>query len=103
VSFYTGIKLDLTSQEIAGSEVVREQDDEKNIVARRGEVRGNGEMAKGEHRKRNCALYSVMAVQVRLMRRTGHVRMWRMRNTYTVLARKSINFGLLERKPLVRR
>jgi hypothetical protein len=94
-----GILLDLSPQEIAGTEVVWEQDAEKNIVAKRGEVTGNGEIAKGERRERNCALYSFMAVQLRLGRGAGHVaRMWQMRNAYTVLARKSINYGLLERK-----
>jgi hypothetical protein len=58
----------LSPQEIAGTEVVWEQEAEKNIVAKRDEITGNGEMAIGEHRKRNCALYSVMAVQLRLKR-----------------------------------
>jgi hypothetical protein len=94
-----GMLLDPSPQEITGTRVVWEQDAEKNIVAKRGEVTGNGEMAKGEHRKRNCALYSIMAVQLGLKRWAGHVaRMWQMRNAYTVLARKSINCGLLERK-----
>jgi hypothetical protein len=68
-----GMLLHLYPQEIAGTEVVWEQDAEKNIVAKRGEVTGNGEMAKGEHRKRNCAPYSFMAVQLRLKRGAGHV------------------------------
>jgi len=66
---------------------------------KRGEVKGNGELAIGEHRKRNCALYSIVAVQLRLKRGAGHVaRMWQMRNAFTLLARKSVKFGLLERK-----
>jgi hypothetical protein len=94
-----GMLLDLSPQEITGTEAVWEQDAEKNIVAKRGEVTGNGEMAKGEHRKRNRALYSVMAVQLRLKRGAGHVAcMWQMRNSCTVLARKSINCDLLECK-----
>jgi hypothetical protein len=63
--------LDLSPREITGIEVVWEQDAEKNIVAKRGEVAGNGEMAKWQHRKRNCALCSIMAVQLRLKRGAG--------------------------------
>jgi len=35
-----GMLLDLSSQERAGTDVVWEQDAEKNIVAKRGEVKG---------------------------------------------------------------
>jgi hypothetical protein len=66
-----GILLDLSPQEMTGTEVVWEQDAEKNIAAKRGEVTGNGEMANWEHRKRSCAPYSVMAVQLRLKRGVG--------------------------------
>jgi hypothetical protein len=36
------MKLARSPQVIAGSEVVREQDEEKKIATKRGELRGNG-------------------------------------------------------------
>jgi hypothetical protein len=50
-----GILLDLSPQEMTGTEVVWEQD----TAAKRDEVTGNGEMANWERRKRNFALYVV--------------------------------------------
>lgn len=96
------MKLDLSPPDIARSEVVWEQNAGKNIVAKSGEVTGNGETAKEELHKWNCALYSIMGVRLRIMRGAGHAAcMWQMRNAYTILAWKSISCGLLERKAVV--
>jgi len=94
-----GMLLDLSPQEITGTEVVWEQDAEKNIVAKRGEVTGNGEMAKGEHRKRNCALYSIMTVQLRLKRGgTCSTHVEDEKRLHSFSEEVYINCDLLERK-----